>query len=281
MPMTDEYWEINGVSIQEYCFNVTTWGGNLQAPPPLRGSDLTIPYRPGQVMQKRRPDGRTLTFNMWMTGADAHGNNPDPFSTKDYFRTMYAALRQIMWNQGKPVTITKRWKELGTNNILSATAVGVFANGLEPTMTGNSRANFSVEYYLPDPFFYGAEETITFDATATSTKNFIVKGDYETTAITIEFNGARNNMRLTNNTAGLYVNVNQNLASGQKIVLDVDKWTATKNPGVSEANVIGAVTNFGHEFWFSLVPTNAIQNVTLSSSSGTGNAVLKYRPRYI
>lgn len=282
MPTTSEYWEINGTPIQEYGFNVTSWGGDLQAPPPLRGSDLTIPYRPGEVLQKRRPTGRTLTFNMWLVGAQPGGEAalpPDPYSYKDYFRYMWSALRSLMWNGGNPVTITKRWKDLTTGTILSATATGIFANGLSPSMTGNARANFSVEFYLPDPFFYGAEETINFGATSAPQVAAIIKGDYETTAITLEMNGARNNIRLTNNSEAIYVNVNQNLSEGQKVVLDIDKWTATKNPGVSEANVIGAVSNFGHEFWFALRPGSQI--LTLSSSSGTGTAVLKYKPRYI
>jgi len=282
MTTTKEYWEIEGQPLQEFGFNITSWGGDLQAPPPLRGSDLMIPYRPGEVLQKRRPAGRTLTFNMWLVGGFSTETGlyqPDPYSNSDYFRYMWDAMRNLMWNKGNPVTITKRWKDLTTGTILSASATGIYANGLAPTMTGNSRATFSVEYYLPDPFFYGDEETISFESGTAPQVNSIIKGDYETTAITLEMMGARNNIRLTNNSEAIYVNVNQNLASGQKIVLDIDRWTATKNPGTAEANVIGAVNSFGHEYWFALVP--GLQRLTLSSSSGTGTAVLKYKPRYI
>lgn len=276
---TDVYWDIDGVPLQTYAKNITTWGGDLQAPPSLRGEDLTIPYRPGEVFQTRRPKGRSITFNMWVIGADDDGKIPTSIPMRGMFEQHFKNLRNLFWNQGKQFTLTRRWKDYTTNTVKSASAKAVFAGGLAPVMNGQNRATFSVELYLPDPFFYGAEETITFPATNVAEVTSTILGDYETTVALLTVNGARNNIRLTNNNEGVYVNIAQDLAAGQTIQVDVDNWTAVKNPGVSEANIIGSVTSFGHEFWFVLRPGS--QKVTLSSSSGTGTATLKYRPRYI
>lgn len=276
---TDLSWDINGIPLQTYAYNVSTWGGDLQAPPPLRGSDIVIPYRPGEVFQKRRPTGRSLTFDMWVVGADENGDIPATLSMRAQFEKNLKMLRSLFWSQGRQVTITKRWRDPGSSTVRVATAKGVYAGGFVPSMQGALRATFSVEMYLSDPFFYGPEETITFPATATSSVTPTILGDYETTDIQITLNGARNNMRVTNNSRAIYVNVNQNISTGQTILLNVDKWTATKNPGVSEANVIGAVASFGHEFWMALDPGS--QQLTLSSSTGTAGATLKYKPRWV
>lgn len=277
---TDTYWSVNGVSLQTLAFNVSTWGGDLQAPPPLRGGDLVIPYRPGEVFQTRRPSGRSMTFNMWVLGADVNGKIPTNMTMRAQFESNLKLLRNLFWNQGRQVSITKRWKEPGSSVVQTATAKAIFSGGFAPTMNGALRATYSVEMYLSDPFFYGDEETVNFSATSAPTVNITVPGDYETTVATMQFNGARDNMRLTNLSEGVYVNVNNNVVAGSEIVLDIDNWTALKNPGGTfETNVIGSVTNLGHEFWFALQP--GAQQLRVTSGSGTGSAVLKYKPRWL
>lgn len=275
---TDVYWDIDGTPLQTLAYNITSWGGDLQAPPPLRGGDITVPYKPGTVFQKRVPDGRTISFDMWVVGADTDGNVPASASMRAEFEKNLKMLRRLFWKPNAQLSITRRWKEYGSSTVLSATAKGVYAGGFVPSMNGQLRATFSVDIYLSDPFFYGAEKTETFSAVATSNKTISVPGDYETTAILLEFDAARNNFRMTNSSEGIYVNVNQDLAAGE-VVLDVDKWTAVKNPTGDAENVIASVTSFGHTNWLALRPGS--QNLSLTSSSGSGAATLKYRPRYI
>lgn len=276
---TTTFWDINGVSLQTYAWNITTWGGDLNAPPPLRGDDLTIPYRPGQVFQARRPDGRSVSFNMWVVGADEDGDVPSNAPMRAEFEHNFKNLRALFWNQGKPVTLTRRWKDYGSSIVNTASAKAVFANGIAPVMTGAQRATFSVEMFLPDPFFYGPDEVVNFASAATRVLTPTILGDYETTQILLEFDGARNNFRMTNNTEGVYVNVAQSLSLGQKVRLDVDNWVARKNPSTDNTNVVASVSSLGHPYWFVLRP--GAQELTLSSSTGTGAATLTYRPRWI
>lgn len=276
---TDVYWDINGIPLQTMAYNISTWGGDLQAPPPLRGGDLTIPYKPGEVFQTRRPSGRSLTFNMWAIGADSDGNIPTDATMRSMFEFNFKKLRNLFWNQGKQFTITKRWKDYGSNTVQTASARGVFAGGMAPSMNGALRATFTAEVYLSDPFFYGPEQTITLPTGQNSIVNATILGDYETTAVTILFNGPRNNMRLTNNSEGIYVNSTLDLSTGQTMLIDVNAWTAIKNPGVADTNVIGSITSFGHEFWFVLRP--GTQNLASSSGTGNGSVVVKYKPRWV
>lgn len=276
---TETYWDIGGVPLQTLAYNVTTWGGDLQSPPPLRGEDLVIPYRPGTVFQTRRPNGRSLTFSMWVVGADVDGNIPVSKTMRAEFEKNFKMLRALFWNQGKQVTITKRWKDYATGTVKAATGTAVFTNGLAPSMNGSLRASFTVEMYMSDPFFYGSQQTTNFSSGATVSVPVTVEGDYETTAIGITLNGARNNIRLTNVDESVYLNVAQNLSSGSVIQLDINSFTARKNPTGTNANVIGSVTYFGHPFWFVLRP--GIQNLTLSSSTGTGSGSLTYQARWL
>lgn len=276
---TDTYWDVDGVPLQTLAYNIKTWGGDLQAPPPLRGQDITIPYKPGTVWQPRVPDGRSISFDMWVNGADTDGKVPTSASMRAEFEKNLKTLRALFWKPGKQISITKRWKDYGSSTVKTATAKGVFAGGFVPSMEGALRASFSVDIYLSDPFFYGAETTVNFAATAVSNQTITVPGDYETTAITIEFDAPRNTMRLTNTSEGAYIDVNHDLIGGAEILVDVDKWTALKNPTGTPVNVVKDIGSFGHTYWFVLRPGS--QTLSLTSSTGTGGATLKYRPRFI
>lgn len=269
---TDTYWDINGVSLQTLGFNITTVGDH--APPPLRGDDTTVPYRVGKQLNDRIPDSRTESFKMWAIGMSEDGT-VGAFGPRAEYEKNYKKVRDLIWNQGRPFNLTKRWKDYGSGTVKSATAVGVYQGGLAASMTGPARATFGFDVWLADPFYYGGEETVNFLGNGTVTPTIL--GDYPTTLITLQLNGARTNSRLTNTTEGHYVNIATAIAAGQNVILDVDKWTAKRS--VTPFNVIRDITHFGHKHWLSLRP--GAQALALSSSSGTGTAVLKYKPRWV
>lgn len=270
---TDIYWSVNGVSLQTLGFNISTRGGH--EPPPLRGEDTLIPYRPGQILEERMPDSRTLPFKMWAIGMDEDGL-VGAYGPRSEYEKNYKKLRSLIWNQGRPITLTKRWKDYGSSTVLTATGTGVYAGGLGEEMTGPARSDFGFDIWMADPFFYGADVPITFAATATSTQNVTILGDYPSTLATLVVSGARTNFRLTNSTEVHYVNVNSVIAGGQSATLDIDKWTAVRTPTL---NLIKDVTHFGHKHWLSLRP--GAQSLVLTSTSGTGGAVLTYKPRWL
>lgn len=274
---TTEYWSVNGVSIQTLAFNVETWGGSLQAPPALRGSDTTIPFVPGQRLQRRMPTARTLQFSMWVQGSDADGKVPASGTQRTNFEKNWKMLRDLFWNQGEPVTLTRRWKEFGSSTVQTASATAIFAGGLSPDMTGRTRAVFSVDMLLPDPFFYGNIVTLTFPAGTASSITPTILGDYPTDRITITFRATRENPRLTNVTdSNSWVQFNTTVTGTNTAVLNVKDWTAREG----SVNSIKKVKFQGkNKSWFTLYP--GTQQLALSGTSGTGTATLTYQPRWI
>lgn len=271
---TETFWSVNGVSLNTLGFNISTRGGH--EPPPLRGADTMIPYRVGKQLSERLPDSRTEPFKMWAIGMTEDGLS-GAYGPRVEYEKNYKKLRELIWNQGRPSQLTKRWKDYGSGTVKSATATAVYQGGLGETMQGPARAEFGFDMWLADPFYYGDWETIDFPAgTASRQVTTTVLGDYPTTIVTLQVND-RTNFRLTNNTEGHYVNVNTAVAAGTNVLLNVDEWTAQRS--VAPVNVIKNVTHFGHKHWLSLRPGS--QQLVLSSNSGTGSAVLKYKPRWL
>ena len=227
----------------------------------------------------RVPDSRTLTFEMWVIGADSNGRVPTSATMRAEFEKNFNALRDLFWNQGRPVSLTKRWKEYGSSVVQTATATAIYAGGFEPQMNGSQRASFSVDLFLPDPFFYGPQTTLTFPAIATSNISPVILGDYETTSVTVKFEGVRNNVRLTNISRGIWVNVNESLGGSVELHVNVKGWTAIKDPGNTNVNVIRDLTYFGHTNWFSLSP--GTQTLSMTSSTGASGGTVVYRPKYL
>jgi len=276
---TDTYWEIDGIPLQTMAYNIVTGGGNLWSPPPLRGEGIVVPYRPGAMWLPRQPDVRTITLQMWVIGADVDGNVPASMPMRQQFEAHLNMLQNLLWQPGRQFVITKRWKEGGSPVVKMASALGTYDGGFAPAMNGGARATFSVDIRLDDPFFYGPEATVNFVATATSTQTVNILGDYETTAMTLLLNGARTNPRLTNMTNQDYMHLQHTIGGSDTVLIDVNNWTARKNPSSTDVNVIKDIQHMGGKFWFSL--PKGSQQLRITSSSGSAAAVLKYFPRYI
>lgn len=165
----EEYWSVGSTPIQTYAYNITTFGGNRQTPPPLRGSDIIIPHKVGRFALPRVIDGRTITFQMFVIGASTDGTLPtlsNPIASvptnQRQWDINWRMLRDLFYNNGNTVSITKRYYDYsglyGTSApvFVAGTATAVYASGLEPTMTHRSQATFSVDMWFADPNFYNS-----------------------------------------------------------------------------------------------------------------------------
>lgn len=273
---TQTFWEVDGVSLQTYAQNIVTWGGEKQAPPPLRGEDVLIPYRPGRTWVHKEADSRTLPLEMWVLGANDDGTVPTGPRNIE-FQANLRALRNLLWNPKRQIKLTKRWMNPGSPTVYKASALASFAGGFVPSMNGSARATFTVDLLLADPYFYGDEITHTFNAgSSTQAQTLNILGDDSTTAVKVQFYGDRTNPRLSNSINGEYVELQEQIASGS-VLVDVDAFTAKSGSTNHIRYVRSAVTD--SKFWMTLEPGS--QTVTLSGSTGTGNATLKYRPRWL
>jgi hypothetical protein len=254
MNSTDTFWDVDGHSLQTYAFNIQTWGGDAQAPPALRGADTTVPYMPGRAWTQRVPDSRTITLGMWVVGANPDGTVPENGSSREIFERNFAQLRALLWTPRRQINLTKRFRRFGDPKVYTATAKAQFVSGLNPVMNGRTRANFTVDLLLSDPYFYGPEETLDIDPQK-PVEEFTVLGDDRTMAINTEITGLTKRLRITNETEEeLWFEYDRALTTGQKAVIRNAEFSATHDINGSPSPSSGSVTHSGDIFWMYLNP---------------------------
>lgn len=270
-----DYWDVDGVSLQTYAFNIETIGGDRLAPPPLIGENILIPGASRELWVPKEVGSRVITLAMWVIGADEDGFAPTSGSAAAEFDKNFRKLRQLLWNPYRQVTLTKRFYVDGV--LKTASAKAQYVGGLNPTMNGRARASFSVDLELNDPFFYSPELTVNL-ANGSNTVN--VQGDARTSAIKLNIAGARTNPKVRNSTLDVDVEHLSSLPTGDQIDIDVQKFTSITNPASgSDFNSVGAIRHTGGKYWLLLQP--GANTVVVSSTAGTGAVTLKYREAWL
>lgn len=255
MNSTDTYWEVDGESLQTYAYNIVSWGGDREAPPQLRGSDITIPYAPGATWMSRQPDSRTVTLGMWVVGANEDGSIPQIGSTqRELFERNWRMLRKLLWTPRRQIAITKRFRLFGDSTIHTATAKGQFVSGLNPTMNGQTRAAFTVDILLSDPYFYGDPIELELNP-QDPIADYEILGDDRTMRIETEITGFTKKLRITNEVAEeLWFEYDRELATGRKAIIRNAEFEATHDVLVSPVPSSGSVNHKGDPFWMYLEP---------------------------
>lgn len=281
---TDEWWSINGVSLHQHGWNVTTVGGSRYDLPPRRGDNIKIPYRPGLVHRPKMPDARTINLVMWITGG-YRPNTDDPATDQTLaWNDSWDFLRRLVWQAGGgQFTLTRRWRLTvdGVPTIVSADALGEIADTMTPTMTGRTRADFTMTILLADPFFYGdlVEVPLNRDTPTTVTNqghdNAAYGNDTE-----VDLIGPLTNPVITNSTTSphAWVKLATTIAAGSTVRLRLRDFTANVITG-TPTNVLGKVSNAGFRYWMSL--PRGDNQLTLTASAGNGSALVRLRPPYI
>lgn len=193
-------------------------------------------------------------------------------TSKQAARNNWRALRRLLWNPKRQFALTRRWYD--ANGVLqTATALAEYAGGLEPDVNaGGSRMEFTVDIYLADPFFYGAEITETLTRT-TQTKTIV--GDWSSVKARIELAGSQGPTTLTVNGAYAHgVTYGTTVAGGATAILDIENFKATD--GVNGKT--GSVSHSGHKYWFE--PDPGPQSITVSGT-GTGTVKYIYQPAWL
>lgn len=301
---TQTFWDVDGVSLQTYARNIVTLGGDRMAPPPMRGSDIVVPYRPGAIWVEKVTDSRTITLGMWISGANPDGSIPIDRDLRQAFVANWNALRKLLWTPRRQFTLTKRFWVLEseleaagvaldelprsgsgafTYRLYSASARGQFAGGLAPNMDGTGHAAFTVDIRLADPFF--RSEALSFDFSvavggqnAGPTETIYVLGDDRTTDIEVVLEGPTSAARLTNVTHNVWLRYNYTVADGIRARIEVDEFRARHDIEGTAFKSAGYIQHDGDPFWLYLEPGD--NEVTLTASGGSGEAKLSYTPRW-
>jgi hypothetical protein len=268
---TGTYWAVDGISLQTMAFDIQSTGGDRMAPPPLRGRDITVPYAPGDMHVPKQVGARTITLDMFVLGATEDGEIP-PGTAADQFDKNFRKLRRLLWTPNRRFTLTKRFRD-DDGVLRTVTAQGQYAGGLSPAMTGRTRALFSVDIRLADPYFYGPEIT---KALVTGNNTVTVYGDDITRAVKLHVVGPRNKPKVRNATLNVTVEYNGDISSGDVLDVDVKNFSSVTDPAaIPPYSSTGKILHSGDAFWLVMQPGD--NTLAVSSTSGIGGVTMTYQ----
>lgn len=277
---TSDYWSVDGVSLHTLAWNISTLAGRM-APPPLRGTDIVIPYAIGERWVEKIPGSRIMPLAMWIKGSDENGGVPEGRTARMQFDDNWRALQNLLWTPGRQFNLTKRFYVDGVLRV--ATAKAEFASGMEPTMIGRNGAKFVVNLKLADPYFYDDDVTSILLVPGATHQNFEVPGQARTFNIEIEVDGPSNALEFINWTTESVVKLTKTVSSTEKITIDVRNWFAWLQPdGGGTYDVAGFVEKTDtNPMWWSLdAGVNDLQTLETPAVAG-GNITLRVRGAWL
>jgi len=306
---TDEFWSWrapNGpdISLAQPWLTISTIGGSRFGMPGLRGNDYEVPFRAGLQHRQKYPNARTVSLVMSVSGTDPLTGAPATDDQVLAWNNNFRYIRQAFWTrdpigsaQGK---LTRRWR-LGTfpGTVVAASAMAEIGGTMDPSMTGRTRSDFTVDLVLSDPYFYSAQQQsavigIGNPVTLTALGEGIV-GEGQASSVfsfTCVLTGPLNFPTLANATAtsaassaGVLFSYNDSVALGETVTVDFLRFTATSSTGADKTSKI---RHAGSRMWFCLVPppdpavpgSNSVTLTTLNATD-TGTATVAWNDVYV
>lgn len=278
-----EFWFVNGVSLNTYAYAVKTFGGSPRALPALRGSDIPVAYLPGKIFRPKLPDSRVVSLLMWTVGIDPTTNQPAA-DINLQFSDNLQMLRRLFWTPSGQLSLTRQWRYsqpvgagMGIPTMVAATAKVQIAGTMDPTMTGQGRADFAIDLLLSDPYFYGTQ--LNYTLPLGTTVNVFNPGDAEASyaSSSVQLQGPLTNPSIINTTNGVSFTLNTVIASGDAVTVDIGSFTAVRQS--DSFNLTGGVTHSGARRWMSYAPGG--NSITLIATSGSGSAFISFEPPYV
>lgn len=278
-----EYWDVDGVPLHSLGWSVTTFGGGRFDLPPLRGDDVQFAYTPGKTWKPKEADSRVITLTMWAVGADPDTGVPAA-DARLAFNDNWNLLRRLFWRpKGTQVTLTRRWlltdPNTGLGSMQVASGLAQIAGPMQPTMTGRTRAEFSVDLLMADPFFYGPPATATVNLGASTVVTNPGDDIAAHSGVTVDLVGPLTNPTLLNLSTDptSWVSLDGALVGGQTVRLDVARFTVAVTAGGGSVRV-GQVSGNARRWLRLLRGDNELQ---LTAAAGSGHAVVTYRPPHV
>lgn len=261
---TPEWWDIDGVSLHQYGWSITTIGGARYDLPPRRGDNIALAHSPGRRFIPKQPDSHTLSLAMFLTGMDpATGNQTGNEILR--WNDSWDFLRRLFWRvEGRQFLLTRRQLLTinGNPSILVTAGYGEFANGMAPTMTGRTRAEFTVDIVMANPYFFGQQISAALNV-GTPTPVFNPGHDLAGPCghMEVTLKGPLTFPMVTNATPtpDAWLLYKGNIAAGVTVTIDVGAYTAVDSTGV---NRTGMIVNSGARHWMGLLPGSNLLTLT-------------------
>lgn len=273
---TPTFWEAQGQSLQTFARNLDTFEGRL-LPASMRGSDIVIPYQPGETYVPKVVGSRILTLRGWVRATDPDGVYPNGSAAKAaLFDENWRALTSLLWTPGRQFQLKKRFNVAG--EVRSATALAEFVGGLAPTMIGRNAARFTVDLKLADTYFY--DDILVTTPLVNGNQNVTVLGDAVTNVIDLSINGARDEVTIRNNTLGMELQYNADILTGDLVEIDVKKYRSVTTPdGQVGFKSNATILHSGSPQWLGLAP--GVNQINLASDFGTGLVSMRHRGAWL
>lgn len=266
---SDFYIEFNGTILNTKAYNVDSF---LPGTPAKRGENLSIPFLDGKRFVEKRFDERVITLNMWVRGVDTSGKVPAGKTPKQVLEENVETLKALFASPIGQVSFKYMMKD-GTTYRKAMVEV---ANVIEFERMG-STAKFSVDLVLADPFFYA--ESYTSDKKNLTVTPYSWTHNNPGSAIAkkmeIILTGSLQEPKIENTTAGVWLQYNGTIASGETVTIDTKNFTIMKGT----ENMIAGMTHYGSQEWFMLYSGANSMKVTCNGTPD-GSVELKYYAPY-
>lgn len=278
-----EYWDVQWTdgawyNLHAYAYHVESIYGARTNVPALRGSNVAVYGRPGQLHQPKIADQRVLTLQGWVSDRDPNDvPYTDDCNGAQGVNRNWRMIRRLLWREnGAQFPLRRRWwNESGV--LVMATALAEYSGGLDLSEHVIEAGAWTCDLTLADPYFYGDVQTVVLAKDVPQVVSNL--GDVPAAKIVIAFENQLQNPMITNSTPNpdVWVQMGSAVAAGDAITLDVDAYTATRLS--DSANMIGGVTRSGARPWMVLSPGG--NTLVLTATSGTGTADFTWQPAYL
>jgi hypothetical protein len=277
---TTELVTFDGVSLNQYCWNIATGTGRYNTPA-HRGEDITLPGRSGTVFVPNKPtEVGTYNLLMWVQGTDDAGLTAGTINARrQLFESNIATLQRLFTRRSKLSYITVVQPDASLRE-----AYVQVAEAIEPEIQGQRQhATFTVALQIPDVYWQDTSDTVQAGSAGSSLPKTLtlssfagMEGPIEDSVLTVT--GPISNPRITDSETGIYVQYNGTVSNGSTWVVDCKNFTSRVNGG----DVLAATTHVGHPRFLVISPWNGIQatpQVVLSGSAGGGTTNISVTAR--
>ena len=246
-----EKWTFNGASLSsrgKWDIEAVIEGIGI---PKYRGSDLRVPFQHGNRWIKKRFDSRKVVLSMWIKGIDR----------ADLDRNIDAFLTAI----GKPGLHTlSRTLRSGETRVTQAE----LCSEIQFVRKNPGYAKFALELELPDPFFYGTENSADVRMALTSPLiwTHTNDGSAPATDMVITLEGPLSNPVLRNRNNDVWIQYVGTIPDGKSVILDTKHFTCLQGAD----NMISIVKHGGDAYWMIL---DAGDNSLVLETETTGGSV--------
>lgn len=273
LQISPDRWTFGGVDLSSYAYLVMKIDG-AEDLPGTRGNNYTAPGFPGERFAAKVDEGKHFALGLFVHSLNAAGAwDVGITSDEQQAQVNLDALRTLF---GKRTATQALVHHLPDGSSRTAQAEALSLKVSDPA--GRQAFLAVVDFYLPDPYFYGADVVDTARAVPTSPTDFTFThpGSARGWKVALDILGPVASPRVTNLTNGCYLEVLVTVAGTTHLLVDAELMTAT-NDGVFAG---GSVRHSGDALWLPIEPGANSLRVTGTGLSAATRITTTLKPPF-